>query len=269
MELRLYADDRSPMGSVHRTRGDDVGLELLIADADYSGNYLVKLYQGTVGKDGVAVTEELVDVAAGSHSLTVKTPAAGTHFAYVEVHQLDSDRMAWSAPLWIVHLSETPDPPLVDDVDDGGNGGGGAGGTDDDGGEPPAGRLVINEIDYDQPGSDLGEFVEIYNGSGESVSLAGLSLVAVNGATSADYRRIDLSLGSALLGPGEYLVIGTEAVLDGRARRCRQNPAPAGVQQSAEWRPRRGGDRRHGQRRRRRRALLRRRCHRRGDRRCR
>src|SRR3712207_7713087 len=30
------------------------------------------------------------------------------------------------------------------------------------------GGLVINEVDYDQVGSDTGEFIEIYNGTGRS-----------------------------------------------------------------------------------------------------
>ena len=41
--------------------------------------------------------------------------------------------------------------------------------------------LVINEIDYDQPGTDSAEFVEIYNAGGNAVSLDGLTLEFVNG----------------------------------------------------------------------------------------
>jgi hypothetical protein len=39
------------------------------------------------------------------------------------------------------------------------------------------GRLVINEVDYDQVGTDLNEFVEIFNGTGRPVELSNLALV--------------------------------------------------------------------------------------------
>jgi len=42
--------------------------------------------------------------------------------------------------------------------------------------------LVINEVDYDQPGTDLAEFVEIYNSGASPVSLQDISLVLPNGA---------------------------------------------------------------------------------------
>ncbi len=42
--------------------------------------------------------------------------------------------------------------------------------------------LVINEVDYDQPGADLAEFVEIYNSGASPVSLQDISLVLPNGA---------------------------------------------------------------------------------------
>ncbi len=216
LTMQVYADGRSPMGSEHRMRGT-IDLELVIADPDYAGSTTVKLYQGTVGKDGVAVTHEQVALTAGSLSFAVTTPEPGVHFVYAEVHQLETDRMAFSAPIWLVHLSDQPDPPLVDDSDDGGGGGGGGGeggeGGEGGGGVEPTGRLVINEIDYDQPGTDTGEFVEIFNASGDDVSLTNLQLVTVNGSTGTDYQRIDLSLAATTLAPGEYLVVGTSAVL--------------------------------------------------------
>ena len=36
-----------------------------------------------------------------------------------------------------------------------------------------ANHLVINEVDYDQIGSDSAEFIEIYNPSPSPISLAG------------------------------------------------------------------------------------------------
>ncbi len=72
--------------------------------------------------------------------------------------------------------------------------------------------LVINEVDYDQPGVDSEEFVEIYNNTGSPISLANLVLVLMNGSNNTEYGRIDLSpIGS--LGAGEYLVVGTATAL--------------------------------------------------------
>lgn len=69
-------------------------------------------------------------------------------------------------------------------------------------------HLVINEIDYDQVGTDSGEFVEIFNGTGAAVDLASYALVLVNGSTSTGYLTVNL--GSAgMLPAGGYLVVGT------------------------------------------------------------
>src|SRR5689334_15461514 len=54
-------------------------------------------------------------------------------------------------------------------------------------------HLVINEIDYDQVGTDDAEFVEIFNPSTNAIALAGLELVLVNGFNDTAYRKIDLS----------------------------------------------------------------------------
>lgn len=71
--------------------------------------------------------------------------------------------------------------------------------------------LVINEVDYDNVGTDSSEYLELYNPSTGSASLAGLAVVLVNGATNTDYATIDLSpLGT--LGAGKYLVIAGTSV---------------------------------------------------------
>jgi lamin tail-like protein len=67
-------------------------------------------------------------------------------------------------------------------------------------------HIVINEVDYDQVGTDNAEYVELFNPSGSSASLAGLHLVLVNGATSTVYDTIDLSSAGSLAS-GHYLVI--------------------------------------------------------------
>lgn len=53
--------------------------------------------------------------------------------------------------------------------------------------------VVINEIDYDQPGTDTAEFIELYNSGSSSVSLDAFSVELINGTNSSSYRTIDLS----------------------------------------------------------------------------
>jgi hypothetical protein len=83
---------------------------------------------------------------------------------------------------------------------------------------PPGGaaKLVINEVDYDQVGTDGDGFVEIYNGGEGPAQLDGIALVFVNGGDSSEYNRETLS-GS--LAAGEYLVVAVDA----------QNGAPDGL----------------------------------------
>ncbi|MFS8069635.1 MAG: pre-peptidase C-terminal domain-containing protein, partial [Byssovorax sp.] len=80
--------------------------------------------------------------------------------------------------------------------------GGGGGGID---------HLVINEVEYDEVGTDAGEFVEIYNGTGAAVSLSGYSLVLVNGGTNTSYLTQSLA-GAGTLAAGQYLVVGNSSV---------------------------------------------------------
>jgi large repetitive protein len=83
---------------------------------------------------------------------------------------------------------------------------------------PPTGqaRLVINEVDYDQVGTDHDGFVELYNGGDAAADLTGLALVPVNGGDSSEYSRKALE-GS--LAAGAYLVVDVEL----------QNGSPDGV----------------------------------------
>jgi large repetitive protein len=81
---------------------------------------------------------------------------------------------------------------------------------------PPAGRPVINEVDYDQVGADGGAFVELFNGTGSDAVLDGLALVFVDGSDSQEYGRETLS---GVLPAGGFLVVEAEL----------QNGAPDGV----------------------------------------
>ncbi|MBM3677592.1 MAG: lamin tail domain-containing protein [Actinobacteria bacterium] len=74
---------------------------------------------------------------------------------------------------------------------------------------PPSGasRLVINEVDYDQVGTDADGFVEIANTGTEPASLDGIALVLVNGGDSTEYARRALS---GTLAPGGYLAVDVD-----------------------------------------------------------
>lgn len=97
------------------------------------------------------------------------------------------------------------------------------------------GGLVINEIDYDNPGTDAAEFVEMYNRSTAPIPLDSLALVFVNGATGSEYHRTALSGAGASLAGGGYLVIAMSGVtvapgaLVIRETAAAQNGAPDGV----------------------------------------
>jgi cysteine-rich repeat protein len=75
-----------------------------------------------------------------------------------------------------------------------------------------SGTLVINEVDYDQVGTDTTEYIELYNGSASAVSLANLAVVLVNGSNSLEYNRFDLAPVAATLPAGGYLVISNANV---------------------------------------------------------
>jgi large repetitive protein len=83
---------------------------------------------------------------------------------------------------------------------------------------PPTGqaKLVINEVDYDQVGTDADGFVEIHNAGDASVDLSNVDLVAVNGGDSAEYAREELT---GTLAAGGHLVVAIEL----------QNGAPDGL----------------------------------------
>ncbi len=74
---------------------------------------------------------------------------------------------------------------------------------------------VINEVDYDQAGTDTLEFVEIYNPGTTGVDLGEYTLELVNGNGGAAYESVALNegLGTDLLGAGELLVVGSAGAL--------------------------------------------------------
>jgi hypothetical protein len=77
---------------------------------------------------------------------------------------------------------------------------------------PAVGRLVINEVDYDNMSTDNAEFVEIFNAGTGPVDLTGYSLVLVNGTDGNAYKTVNLS-SAGTLASGQYLVVGSSSVL--------------------------------------------------------
>lgn len=73
----------------------------------------------------------------------------------------------------------------------------------------PPPTVVVNEVDYDQPGGDTTEFIELYNYGAGDANLDNLMVAFINGSNSSDYATVDLS---GTLAAGEYLVIGNAAV---------------------------------------------------------
>ncbi|UCG16235.1 MAG: lamin tail domain-containing protein [Phycisphaerales bacterium] len=72
--------------------------------------------------------------------------------------------------------------------------------------------LTINELEYDQPGFDDREFIELFNPGTTPMSMDGWSLEFFNGADAGNlYRTVDLSV-TPPLGARDYLVVGTPLV---------------------------------------------------------
>ena len=69
--------------------------------------------------------------------------------------------------------------------------------------------LIINEVDYDQPGSDTAEFIELYNTGADSLSLDGYLIDLFNGKNGSVYRSINL--GGFSLNGGDYFVVCSDA----------------------------------------------------------
>lgn len=95
----------------------------------------------------------------------------------------------------------------------------------------PSASLLINEIDYDQPGADDAEFIEIKNAGDEAVNLASATIELINGNGSTAYQTIELP--AAELAAGAYYVVcsdtNTVVNCDLQAVSSVQNGAPDAV----------------------------------------
>lgn len=67
--------------------------------------------------------------------------------------------------------------------------------------------VIINEIDYDQPGTDAAEFIELFNSSGSAASLDTYSIDLINGNNSSIYRNIVLA-GFNISANGYFVICG-------------------------------------------------------------
>lgn len=95
-------------------------------------------------------------------------------------------------------------------------------------------QLVINEIDYDQDGTDALEFIELKNTGATALDLLGLKVELVNGSNNSVYATFTLP--SATVAAGDYFVIcatGSSVpncdFQTGAATNLIQNGAPDGV----------------------------------------
>ena len=71
--------------------------------------------------------------------------------------------------------------------------------------------VVINEIDYDQPGTDSAEFIELFNSGSSIISLDNYVIDLINGSNSSSYRNINLN--SFSIDAGSYFVVCSNASL--------------------------------------------------------
>ncbi|MBI1369372.1 MAG: hypothetical protein GC162_12055 [Planctomycetes bacterium] len=70
--------------------------------------------------------------------------------------------------------------------------------------------IVINELDSDTPGTDMAEFVELYDGGVGNTALDGLVLVFFNGSTDTSYAAFDLD--GFMTNAGGFFLLGNAAV---------------------------------------------------------
>jgi Lamin Tail Domain len=75
------------------------------------------------------------------------------------------------------------------------------------------GKLLINEVDYDQPMADAAEYIELYNAGTTEITLDGVEVVLVNG--NGGVSAIDQTI--ALTGtvtPGQYFILASAGVMN-------------------------------------------------------
>lgn len=93
-----------------------------------------------------------------------------------------------------------------------------------------SGQVVINEIDYDQPGTDNAEYVELYNAGPSNIDLLNYTLELINGSNDTNYGSFLLT---GTIGASGYYVICSDAATvpncDEEVLSSIQNGAPDAV----------------------------------------
>lgn len=72
-------------------------------------------------------------------------------------------------------------------------------------------EFVINEMDYDQPGTDTAEFIEIYNNSPFGNDLDAFHLAFINGTGGGATIYLTITLPAVNLGGGQFFVVCGDA----------------------------------------------------------
>lgn len=72
--------------------------------------------------------------------------------------------------------------------------------------------VVINEIDYDQPGTDTAEFIELFNSGASTIALDNYFVDLINGSNATSYRTIDLS-GFSIEASGYFVMCGDASLV--------------------------------------------------------
>ncbi len=94
--------------------------------------------------------------------------------------------------------------------------------------------ILINEVDYDQDGSDTAEFIELFNSGANRVNLADYRLDLINGATTTVYRSFNLT-GYSLAVDSYFVICGNVSMVmncdfdAGISKNMIQNGAPDGI----------------------------------------
>ncbi len=189
--------------------GPDLFVNLNFENSDNVTHLLVSGFTGTSGDDldsnddgalDVTPWSAVVDCVAliesvGSGDFTYCGTTVGPDGSFVPAHAF---RCAAGADGWQIGAF---DPAGGDDTPGAAN----ACGPVDPPPPTDLAELVINEVDYDQPGTDFAEFIELRNNGSEAVDLAPYQVVLVNGNGDSVYKTIDLPAVS--LAAGDYFVI--------------------------------------------------------------
>uniref|UniRef100_A0A8C5R5C8 LTD domain-containing protein n=1 Tax=Leptobrachium leishanense TaxID=445787 RepID=A0A8C5R5C8_9ANUR len=92
--------------------------------------------------------------------------------------------------------------------------------------QKPGGRLIISEVNADNPGVDTTEFVELFHTSRQNVSLDGYTLVFYNGKTNTAYKVLNLTgmstdkrgfflIGSLMVSPRPSIIVPHNTIQNG------------------------------------------------------